>query len=653
MAAMLGTSRCVTRNLGRVTSQRIKVQVSSRGKQTTPGTVAAVNIFRAPSACQSKWASHQTIQTCTRKGWSARGIWTTVTAFDDFKIVKTPPFAESVTEGDVRWEKAVGDYVNEDEVVGEIETDKTSIPVPSPVSGVIEEFLAADGDTVTAGQELFKVKVTAGGAPAEKPAPAAEKPAPAAAPAPAPPQPAAPAPAAPAAGPIPTTPPPLPPLPQQPITAKPVADMKPVAAAAPAMGVTAGARTENRKRGCERSADQLVLLPDPVDQPTDPVVSSHVPAHTPGPGNNPLVKETDVWGSTAHGRHLGLKDQQRGQVKMNRMRQRIAQRLKDAQNECAMLTTFQECDMRWASPHRSPSDNRSLQTVIPAEVELTGSNVIEMRSKHKDGFLKKHGVKLGFMSPFVKAAAFALQDQPVVNAVIEDKEIVYRDYIDISVAVATPRFQSRAHSQITHSVKNPQILSCHSSTLNCKFGQDSVLKGSLVPHPSVSLGVEIDAAYPWYCVLEFESLLIRGLVVPVIRDVGNMNYADIEKTIQELGEKLTLLQLGSKSPARKGELAIEDMDGGTFTISNGGVFGSMFGTPIINQPQSAILGMHAILDRPMAINGKNPMAIPMDTVSGRPDREICSQDLMCRDIDLVHSYQVERFWCCGTPDRNI
>ncbi|KAI8478220.1 hypothetical protein Bbelb_440480 [Branchiostoma belcheri] len=592
MAAMLGTSRCVTRNLGRVTSQRIKVQVSSRGKQTTPGEspVVAMTVFRSPPNGGTAHSRHENRLQNNNKGCAAKlkvahapanildhlsakwrctnpshsKVYPYLTAhdfrvdcelcrhwglsrrtgakqncaggveerrgrsrffagakqngagakqngggeeegvswgFDDFKIVKTPPFAESVTEGDVRWEKAVGDYVNEDEVVGEIETDKTSIPVPSPVSGVIEEFLAADGDTVTAGQELFKVKVTAlaGGAPAEKPAPAAEKPAPAAAPAPAPPQPAAPAPAAPAAGPIPTTPPPLPPLPQQPITAKPVADMKPVAAAAPAMGVTAGARTENR-------------------------------------------------------------------VKMNRMRQRIAQRLKDAQNECAMLTTFQECDM---------------------------SNVIEMRSKHKDGFLKKHGVKLGFMSPFVKAAAFALQDQPVVNAVIEDKEIVYRDYIDISVAVATPRFQSRAHSQITHSVKNPQILSCHSSTLNCKFGQDSVLKGSLVPHPSVSLGVEIDAAYPWYCVLEFESLLIRGLVVPVIRDVGNMNYADIEKTIQELGEK-----------ARKGELAIEDMDGGTFTISNGGVFGSMFGTPIINQPQSAILGMHAILDRPMAINGK-------------------------------------------------
>lgn len=183
---------------------------------------------------------------------------------------------------------------------------------------------------------------------------------------------------------------------------------------------------------------------------------------------------------------------------MNRMRQRIAQRLKEAQNTCAMLTTFNEVDM---------------------------SNIQEMRARHKDAFLKKHNLKLGFMSAFVKASAFALQEQPVVNAVIDDatKEVVYRDYIDISVAVATP----------------------------------------------------------------------RGLVVPVIRNVETMNYADIERTINELGEK-----------ARKNELAIEDMDGGTFTISNGGVFGSLFGTPIINPPQSAILGMHGIFDRPVAVGGK-------------------------------------------------
>lgn len=181
---------------------------------------------------------------------------------------------------------------------------------------------------------------------------------------------------------------------------------------------------------------------------------------------------------------------------MSRMRHRIAERLKEAQNVNAMLTTFNEVDM---------------------------SNVIATRNKYKEHFLKKHGVKLGFMSPFVRAAAFALQDQPIINAVIEGNEIVHRDYVDISVAVATP----------------------------------------------------------------------KGLVVPVLRNVETMSYADIELEINELGEK-----------ARNGTLAVEDMDGGTFTISNGGVFGSMMGTPIINPPQSAILGMHATNDRPVAINGK-------------------------------------------------
>uniref|UniRef100_A0A4W5MSK0 Dihydrolipoyllysine-residue succinyltransferase component of 2-oxoglutarate dehydrogenase complex, mitochondrial n=1 Tax=Hucho hucho TaxID=62062 RepID=A0A4W5MSK0_9TELE len=152
-------------------------------------------------------------------------------------------------------------------------------------------------------------------------------------------------------------------------------------------------------------------------------------------------------------------------------------------------------------------------------------NIQEMRKLHKDAFLKRHNIKLGFMSAFVKASAHALMDQPSVNGVIDDttKEIVYRDYVDISVAVATP----------------------------------------------------------------------KGLVVPVIRNVETMNFADIEKTINGLGEK-----------ARNNSLAVEDMDGGTFTISNGGVFGSMFGTPIINPPQSAILGMHGIFDRPVAIGGK-------------------------------------------------
>jgi len=181
---------------------------------------------------------------------------------------------------------------------------------------------------------------------------------------------------------------------------------------------------------------------------------------------------------------------------MSRMRLKIAERLKEAQHTCAMLTTFNEIDM---------------------------SNIVEFRKKYADQFLKRHNMKLGFMSAFVKASACALVDNPIVNAVIDGNEIVYRDYVDISVAVATP----------------------------------------------------------------------KGLVVPVLRNVEKMSYADIERTIGEFGEK-----------AKKGSLAIEDMDGGTFTISNGGVFGSLFGTPIINPPQSAILGMHGIFDRPVAINGK-------------------------------------------------
>lgn len=190
-------------------------------------------------------------------------------------------------------------------------------------------------------------------------------------------------------------------------------------------------------------------------------------------------------------------------VKMTRMRQRIAQRLKESQNTTAMLTTFQECDM---------------------------STVFELREKYKDGFEKKHGAKLGFMSAFLKAAASSLQEIPAVNAVIDGGDIVYRDYVDISVAVASP----------------------------------------------------------------------RGLVVPVLRNVESMNFADIEKGLAELAAK-----------ARADQIALEDMAGGTFTVSNGGVFGSLMGTPIINPPQSAILGMHATKMRPVAINVSTTTATPL------------------------------------------
>ncbi|GAB1609759.1 dihydrolipoyllysine-residue succinyltransferase component of 2-oxoglutarate dehydrogenase complex, mitochondrial-like [Argonauta hians] len=411
-------------------SQILGRQKSGSSIQKQPEVITGVLQSRCLPLLSQKYPS-----TLCSKCRHTRPFHSSATLYDDFHTVSTPPFAESVTEGDIIWVKVVGESVAVDDVVAEIETDKTTIPVPSPVAGVIEEFFVEDGEKVEAGQKLFKIKLSAGGA-APSPAPAAAAtpppPPPPAEAAPPPPPPAASA----AAGPIPTTPPPIAPPPSKPMASTPPSSVQiptqpaaGAAAAAAEAGVAPGARTEQR-------------------------------------------------------------------VKMSRMRLKIAQRLKDAQNSCAMLTTFNEINM---------------------------SNVMDLRKQYKDAFLKKHNLKLGFMSAFVKASAFALQDQPIVNAVIEDKEILYRDYVDISVAVATP----------------------------------------------------------------------KGLVVPVLRGVENMNYAQIEKTIHELGEK-----------ARLGNLAIEDMDGGTFTISNGGVFGSMFGTPIINPPQSAILGMHAIIERPMAVNGK-------------------------------------------------
>eukprot|EP01015_Nassula_variabilis_P029825 TRINITY_DN646_c0_g1_i11.p1 TRINITY_DN646_c0_g1~~TRINITY_DN646_c0_g1_i11.p1 ORF type:complete len:319 (+),score=81.41 TRINITY_DN646_c0_g1_i11:66-1022(+) len=188
--------------------------------------------------------------------------------------------------------------------------------------------------------------------------------------------------------------------------------------------------------------------------------------------------------------------------KMSRMRLKIAQRLKDAQNTCAMLTTFQEVDM---------------------------SGTIQCRNDFKDDFLKKHGAKLGFMSFFVKATTAALKDQPIVNAVIAGNEIIYREYIDISVAVATP----------------------------------------------------------------------TGLIVPVLRNCENMSFSDVEKGLELLAKK-----------GKDGTITAEEMAGGTFTISNGGIFGSLLGTPIINVPQSAILGMHAIVNRPVVV-GDNIVARPM------------------------------------------
>lgn len=350
-----------------------------------------------------------------------------------------PPLAESLSEGDVKFEKSVGDTVTEDELIANIETDKTSIPINSPIAGKVVELLVEDSSTVKPGQNIMVID-TDGSAGA--PAPSTKSPdEPKEAPAPAPPAPSTP------------RPPPPPPPPSS----------------SPAQQTT---------RESVHHAPQATAFAQQKSSVSVDSVKSELDQLNRG-----------QFGGATHERTVSA-------VKMNRMRQRIATRLKEAQNTYAMLTTFNEIDM---------------------------SNLMEMRQKYKDAFLKKHAVKLGFMSAFVKASAYALKDQPVVNAVIEDNQILYRDYVDISVAVATP----------------------------------------------------------------------KGLVVPVLRDVDTMNFADVEKNINLLGEK-----------AKNNALTVADMEGGTFTISNGGVFGSLFGTPIINPPQSAILGMHGIKEKPVAVNGQ-------------------------------------------------
>ncbi|KAJ2953122.1 hypothetical protein O0L34_g686 [Tuta absoluta] len=334
--------------------------------------------------------------------------------------VKAPNFPDSVTTGDAKLIKKEGDAVAMDEIVMEIETDKTALPVMSPGHGTVVKFLVKDGDKIKSQQPLFRVDVT-GVAPAAASVAAAPRPA-----------------AAPAAAP-----------------AAPQAAMP---AAAPAMAARPAAPTAVSVKTSKGPTLAALKIGDPTQ-----VISGTRAEHP---------------------------------VPMNRMRKRIAERLKEAQNTTAMLTTFNECDM---------------------------SKLMEFRKANLKEFQKKYGVKLSFMSPFLKASANALIDQPVVNGVIAGENIVYRDYVDISVAVATP----------------------------------------------------------------------RGLVVPILRNVDSMDYPRIELALNTLAEK-----------ARSGRLTPMDMQGGTFTISNGGVFGSLLSMPIINLPQSAILGMHAIQQRPVAVGKK-------------------------------------------------
>ena len=347
--------------------------------------------------------------------------------------VKVPVFAESITEGTLlSWHKKVGDAVTRDETLVDIETDKVVLEVPAPQSGVLVEIVVQDGETVTSEQFLAKIDTEA----------AATAAAPAAQPAPA---------------------------------------ATPAAEAAPSANTQAGvALPAAAKLAAETGVDVASIQ---------------------GSGRDGRVLKEDVKNAAAKVQAAsaapaptGPRPEQR--VPMSRLRTRVAERLLASQQENAILTTFNEVNMK---------------------------PVMDLRAKYKEKFEKEHGVKLGFMSFFVKAAVAALKKFPVVNASVDGKDIVYHGYFDIGIAIGSP----------------------------------------------------------------------RGLVVPILRDADQMSIAEIEKAIVDYAVK-----------AKDGKIAIEDLTGGTFSITNGGTFGSMMSTPIINPPQSAILGMHATKERAVVENGQ-------------------------------------------------
>lgn len=367
--------------------------------------------------------------------------------------IRVPTLGESVTEATIgRWFKKAGDAVAVDEPLVELETDKVTIEVPAPSAGVLGEIAAKDGETVAVGALLGQIND--GAAAAAKPAAAPAKAAAAAA-APAA---AAPAPAAPKAPPL--------DAPLAPSVRKLSAES----------GVDAATVTGSGKDGRVTKGDMLAAIekaasaPTPVNQP-----AAAVQVRSPSPADDAAREE---------------------RVKMTRLRQTIARRLKDVQNTAAMLTTFNEVDM---------------------------SHIMAMRAQYKDVFEKKHGSKLGFMGFFTKAVVQGLKDIPAVNAEIDGTDLIYKNYYHIGVAVGTD----------------------------------------------------------------------KGLVVPVVRDCDHKSISDIEKSIADFGRR-----------ARDGQLKIDEMQGGTFTITNGGIYGSLMSTPILNAPQSGILGMHKIQERPMVVGGK-------------------------------------------------
>ncbi|PVG01427.1 dihydrolipoamide succinyltransferase [Serendipita vermifera] len=364
------------------------------------------------------------------------------------ETVKVPQMAESITEGTLKqWTKQVGDHVEQDEEVATIETDKIDVSVNAPKAGTIVELLAKEEDTVTVGQDLFKIEAGEGGQATANTA---------------------------------TT---------------PKEDSSKQENAPPPKKEESTPPPPDAKK--DKQVEEPTTPPPPSTKGEDQPRSVTKPKD----GEPAAAKSKDASASkakedkpSAPAAAPGSRNETR--VKMNRMRLRIAERLKESQNNAASLTTFNEIDM---------------------------SSLMDMRKQYKDEVLKNHDVKLGFMSAFAKACTLALKEIPAANASIEGDSIVYRDYVDLSVAVATP----------------------------------------------------------------------KGLVTPVVRNAEGMSFVDIEKEIAGLGKK-----------ARDGKLTIEDMAGGTFTISNGGVFGSLFGTPIINLPQAAVLGMHAIKERPVVVNGQ-------------------------------------------------
>lgn len=351
--------------------------------------------------------------------------------------VMVPTLGESVTEATVSsWFKKVGDSVTQDEMLCELETDKVSVEVPAPASGVLSEILAAEGATVEAGGKLAVMSAGEGAV---------------AAPA------AAPADAAPAAA----------------STGRDVEDAPSAKKLMAENNLSSDAVTGSGRDDRIMKEDVQKALASPAPKAAPPAG----PAAPRGP-----VAAQDA----------GREER----VKMTRLRQTIARRLKDAQNTAAMLTTYNEVDM---------------------------SATMALRKEYKELFEKKHGVKLGFMSFFTKACAHALQEVPEVNAEIDGTDIVYKNFVHMGIAVGTP----------------------------------------------------------------------SGLVVPVVRDADKMSFAEIEKRINELGAR-----------GRDGKLTMAEMQGGTFTISNGGVYGSLMSSPILNPPQSGILGMHKIQERPMVVNGE-------------------------------------------------